>query len=60
MPSEATNKVSGMGPEFGAEMRVAFDEDQAESTRIELTVWNQRSLGSRVRELGARIREYWL
>jgi cardiolipin synthase len=49
-----------LGPEFGAEMEEAFNKDLAESTQIELTAWNRRSLASRVRELGARIWEYWL
>ena len=49
-----------LGPEFGAEMEEAFHKDLAESDAIELIAWNQRSLASRVRELGARIWEYWL
>jgi cardiolipin synthase len=49
-----------LGPEFGAEMEAAFSTDLAGSTEIELGVWTQRSLTSRVRELGARLWEYWL
>jgi cardiolipin synthase len=49
-----------LGPEFGAEMEAAFSTDLAASTEIELGVWNRRSLTSRVRELGARLWEYWL
>jgi cardiolipin synthase len=49
-----------LGPEFGAEMEAAFNKDLAESTRIEIAAWNQRSLGSRMREAAARIWEYWL
>ena len=49
-----------LGPEFGGEMEAAFDRDLAESTRIELAAWNRRSLMSRMREMAARIWEYWL
>jgi cardiolipin synthase len=49
-----------LGPEFGTEMETAFKKDLAESTRIQLAVWNRRSLPSRMRETAARIWEYWL
>ena len=49
-----------LGPEFGGEMEVVFNRDVAESTRIELMAWNQRSLASRMQEVAARIWEYWL
>ena len=48
------------GPEFGAEMEALFNTDLAESTRIELVPSNRRSLPSRMREITARIWEYWL
>ena len=49
-----------LGPEFGAEMEMAFNRDLAESTQIELVAWNRRSLPSRMQEMAARIGEYWL
>jgi cardiolipin synthase len=49
-----------LGPEFGVEMEAAFEKDLAESTRIELSAWSQRPLGSRLRELGGRMWEYLL
>jgi len=49
-----------LGPEFGAQMEATFNRDLAASTRIEITTWSQRSVGSRFREFGARIWEYWL
>jgi cardiolipin synthase len=49
-----------LGPEFAGEMEAAFDRDLAQSTRIQLAAWNNRSLASRARELAARIWEYWL
>lgn len=49
-----------LGSEFAAEMEAAFNDDLGASTEIELAAWNQRSLGSRLREFGARIWEYWL
>jgi cardiolipin synthase len=49
-----------LGPKFGAEMEAAFEKDLAESKRIELEPWNRRSIGSRLKELGARMWEYWL
>ena len=49
-----------LGPEFGAAMEAAFKRDLAESTQIELVAWNRRSLPSRMREVAARIWEYWL
>ena len=49
-----------LGPKFGAEMEAAFENDLAESKRIVLEAWNHRSIGSRLKELGARTWEYWL
>ncbi len=49
-----------LGPEFGAKMEAAFNEDLAKSDRIDLVAWNRRSLASRIREWWARIWEYWL
>jgi cardiolipin synthase len=49
-----------LGPEFGSKMEAAFEKDLAESTRIEPAAWNTRSISSRLRELGARVWEYWL
>ena len=49
-----------LGPEFGAQMQAMFDADLAASEAITLEKWAQRPLGDRVKELAARVWEYWL
>ena len=49
-----------LGQEFGAQMRAAFETDLVSSRRITLEEWMQRSLGDRLKEMAARIWEYWL
>ena len=49
-----------LGQEFGAQMRAAFETDLASSRRITPEEWAQRSLGDRVKEMAARLWEYWL
>ena len=49
-----------LGQEFGGQMRTMFEADLAASDRITLESWQQRSLDHRVKELAARIWEYWL
>jgi cardiolipin synthase len=49
-----------LGPEFGAQMQAMFDVDLAASRRSQLEKWAQRPLGDRVKELAARVWEYWL
>lgn len=49
-----------MGPEFGAEMERAFQEDLRNSTRITLEAWRRRPWADRLREWAARLMGYWL
>jgi cardiolipin synthase len=49
-----------LGQEFGAQMRAAFETDLAFSRPITLEEWAQRSLSDRLKEMAARIWEYWL
>lgn len=49
-----------LGPEFGEKMRAAFDRDLAESDAITLDAWQHRPIGSRAKEMLARLWEYWL
>ena len=49
-----------LGQEFGAQMQAMFEADLAASDRITLEQWERRSLGDRVKELAARLWEYWL
>ena len=49
-----------LGTEFGAKMRAAFERDLAESDPITLEAWERRPVGVRVKEMFARLWEYWL
>ncbi|MGG5873922.1 cardiolipin synthase [Pseudomonas peli] len=49
-----------LGNDFGDKMRAAFRADLAKSREITLPVWRERSLDVRVKELFARLWEYWL
>jgi cardiolipin synthase len=49
-----------LGQDFGGQMRTMFESDLAASDRITLESWEQRSLDHRVKELAARLWEYWL
>ena len=49
-----------VGQEFGAQMRAAFEADLASSRPVTLEEWAQRSLSDRLKEMAARIWEYWL
>lgn len=44
-----------LGPAFGAQMETLFTADLAKSRPILLPQWQQRSLGNRIREFGARL-----
>ena len=44
-----------LGQEFGAQMQAMFNKDLAASNPITLEQWNQRSLGTRLKELSARL-----
>ncbi|MEQ1742526.1 MAG: cardiolipin synthase [Candidatus Nitrotoga sp.] len=48
------------GDEFGTSMENAFLEDLRYSVEISKDKWEQRSLGSRIKEWAARKLEYWL
>lgn len=49
-----------LGPEFGTQMEAAFEKDLASSEAITPEKWRQRPINDRVRELAARVWEYWL
>jgi cardiolipin synthase len=49
-----------LGSEFGVKMRAAFERDLADSDPITLEAWERRPIGVRVKEMFARLWEYWL
>ncbi|HEY2929036.1 cardiolipin synthase [Piscinibacter sp.] len=49
-----------LGPEFGSQMRAAFDRDVAVSNPITLEQWGHRGLDLRLKEAFSRLWEYWL
>jgi cardiolipin synthase len=49
-----------LGVEFGNQLQAMFDDDLAQSDAITLEQWEQRSLGTHLKELFARAWEYWL
>ena len=49
-----------LGPEFGTQMEEAFAKDVAASEPITLQAWRDRPMRDRMREMGARMWEYWL
>jgi cardiolipin synthase A/B len=49
-----------LGADFGTHMRAMFERDLAASTQITLEQWERRPIGTRVKELMARVWEYWL
>jgi cardiolipin synthase len=49
-----------LGAEFGAQVQAMFAKDLAESDAITLEQWRQRPLEMRVKEMFARMWEYWL
>jgi cardiolipin synthase A/B len=49
-----------LGADFGAQMRATFEKDLAASQLITLEQWERRPLGMRMKELFARMWEYWL
>ena len=49
-----------LGAEFGQRMRASFDADLAQSDEVTLAQWQQRSVGLRVKEIFARLWQYWL
>ena len=49
-----------LGAEFGSQVQAMFERDLAASNPITLEQWQRRSLDLRVKELFARVWEYWL
>jgi cardiolipin synthase len=49
-----------LGAEFGKQVQAMFDKDLAASDAIALEQWQRRPLRVRVKELLARVWEYWL
>jgi cardiolipin synthase len=49
-----------LGQEFGAEMKTMFDKDIESSKLVTLETWRQRSIGMRLKELGARLWARWI
>ena len=49
-----------LGQDFGGQMEAMFTEDLAHSKPILLAQWRHRGLGSRFKEMGARLWERWL
>ena len=49
-----------LGADFGAQMRAVFEADVAASQAITLEQWQSRPIGTRMKEIFARIWEYWL
>ncbi len=49
-----------LGADFGVKMRAAFERDLAASDPITLAAWERRPLGTRAKEMFARLWEYWL
>ena len=49
-----------LGAEFGNQVQAMFDKDLAASDAITLEQWERRALDLRVKELFARVWEYWL
>ncbi|MDQ3186059.1 MAG: cardiolipin synthase [Pseudomonadota bacterium] len=49
-----------LGQEFGTQMKAVFDKDIESSQLITLEKWRQRSIGVRLKELGARLLARWM
>jgi cardiolipin synthase A/B len=49
-----------LGQEFGAQMQAMFDADLAASNAVTLQQWQDRPVTARVKEMAARLWEYWL
>ena len=49
-----------LGAEFGQQLQTMFDRDLAASSAITLETWERRAVNVRLKELFARIWEYWL
>ncbi len=49
-----------LGPAFGSRMHAAFEDDVAQSQQVTLQAWENRPINLRVKELFARMWQYWL
>ncbi|HET7793150.1 MAG TPA: phospholipase D-like domain-containing protein [Rhizobacter sp.] len=49
-----------LGPDFGSQVQALFDKDLAESDEITLEAWERRPIGPRMKEILAKMWEYWL
>ncbi len=49
-----------LGAEFGQRMRASFEADLAQSDEVTLAQWQRRSVDLRVKEMFARLWQYWL
>ena len=49
-----------LGADFGRQMEALFQEDLKGSVRIEPDTWARRPIDVRMKEMAARIWEYWL
>ena len=49
-----------LGAEFGAQVQAMFERDLAQSEAITMEAWHRRGIDVRVKELVARVWEYWL
>jgi len=49
-----------LGPRFGAQVQHMFERDLQNSEKVTLEEWERRSLATRVKEMFARLWEYWL
>ncbi|HRA64047.1 MAG TPA: phospholipase D-like domain-containing protein, partial [Burkholderiaceae bacterium] len=49
-----------LGPRFGAQVQHMFDRDLQNSEKVTLEKWERRPLATRVKEMFARLWEYWL
>jgi len=49
-----------LGVEFGSQVQAMFDKDLAASDPITLEQWQRRPIDLRIKELFARVWEYWL
>lgn len=49
-----------LGPDFGREMEIAFEEDRRHTREIVYEAWRRRSLVDRIKEWTARRFGYWL
>jgi len=49
-----------LGQEFGTQMKALFEKDMESSRLVTLEKWRQRSIGTRLKELGARLLARWI